>query len=163
MEISAAHLSQLKIIWSTWLRLSEQRGPWVEDLRKMAIRADSCREDGLSHYLHAIPKVHRESAQHFFNTGIFLSTKTSDELTQQNPTLTGRGLHRLSSTSEFYYSIPTDVLSFTAWDYKAAEKTCYDKSLPIMHTKYLSGILHRSSNKMSSCQVKFCYVFCATF
>ena len=160
MEISASQLSQLKIVWSTWLRLSEQRGPWVEDLRKMAIRADSGREDGLSHYLHAIPKVHRESAQHFFDTGIFLSTKTSDELTQQNPTLTGRGLHRLSSTSEFYYSIPTDVLPFTAWDYKAAEKTCYDKSLPIMYTKYLSEILHRTSDKMSSCQVKFYFILC---
>ena len=85
MEISASQLSQLKIVWSTWLRLSEQRGPWVEDLRKMAIRADSGREDGLSRYLHAIPKVHRASAQHFFDTGIFLSTKTSEELTQQNP------------------------------------------------------------------------------
>ena len=71
----------LKIVWSTWLRLSEQRGPWVEDLRKMAIRADSGREDGLSRYLHAIPKVHRASAQHFFDTGIFLYTKTSEELT----------------------------------------------------------------------------------
>ena len=144
MEISVSQLSQLKIVWCTWLRLSEQRGPWVEDLRKMAIREDSGREDGLSRYLHGIPKVHRESAQHFFDTGIFLSTKTSDELTQQNPTLTG---HRLSSTSEFYYTIPTDVLPFTAWDYKAAEKTCYDKSLPIMYTKYLSEILHRRLTK----------------
>ena len=122
MEIYAAQLSQLKIVWSTWLRLSEQKGPGVEHLRKMAIRADSGREDGLSRYLHDIPKVHRESAQHFFDTGIFLSTKTSDELTQQNPTLTGRGLHRLSSTSEFYYTIPTDVLPFTAWDYRESSR-----------------------------------------
>ena len=155
MEISAAQLTQLQIVWSTWLRLSEQKGPWVEELRKMAIRADSEREDALSRYLHAIPKAHRASAQHFFDTGIFRTTTT-----RQNPTLTGRSLLRLSSSSDFYYSIPTDVLPFTAWDYKAVEKTCYDKSLLIIYSNYLSGILQKSSDKMKSFQVKFYFILC---
>ena len=102
--------------------------------------------------------MHRESAQHFFDTGIFLSTKASEELTQQNPTLTGRSLHRLSSSSDFCHSIPTDGLPFTAWDYKVAEKSCFEKSLPIMYTKYLLEILHRSSDKLSSCQVNFYFI-----
>ena len=63
MEVSADQLSQLKSVWITWLRLSRRKGPWVEELRHETHSSDSERDDGLSRYIHAIPKEHRKSTQ----------------------------------------------------------------------------------------------------
>lgn len=93
IEISADHLSKLRDVWVTWLRLAQRKGPWVAKLRQEAISRDLGRENGIETYLHAIPKEHRSSAQRFFNTGIFPSTENVEELRRQNPTLTGRGYH----------------------------------------------------------------------
>ena len=155
MEISADQLSELKEVWVTWLRLAQRKGSWVANLRKQAICRDSARENGLAAYKHAIPKEHRGSAQRFFDTGIFTSTKISEELRRQNPTLAGRGYHWLSNSSEFYYSTPMDVLPFTGWDYKAIKKTCHADSLPEMYSIYLSQILHKVIEKLSRNQVNF--------
>ena len=160
MEVSANQLSQLKSVWTTWLRLSQRKGPWVEQLRQRANSSDSEREDGLSRYMHAIPKEHRVSTKYFFDTGIFHSTTDSTELTRQNATLTGRGFHQLSVNSDFHYSIPADVLPFTGWDYKTVKKTCHANSLPKMYTLYLSQILQKSFEKLSIEQVKFQFVLC---
>ena len=158
MEISADQLSELKEVWVTWLRLAQRKGSWVAKLRKEAFCRDSAREDGLAAYKHAIPKEHRRSAQRFFDTGIFTSTKISEELRRQNPTLTGRGYHWLSNSSEFHYSIPSDVLPFTGWDYKAIKKICHADSLPEMYSIYLSQILHKVIEKLSRNQVKFLFI-----
>ena len=159
MEVSTAQLGQLKTVWASWLRLSELKGPWVTELRKAAHSSDSGREAGMRHYLHAIPKAHRASAQHFFDTGIFHTTTKSKELTQQNPTLTGRG--RLSVlSSEFHYGIPADVFPFTGLDYKAMEKIYNSKLLPHMYTSYISDILQKSCEKMASGRVKFYFILC---
>ena len=56
MEVSASQLSQLRTVWATWLRLSERKGPWVADLRTTTNSLDSERNDGIKHYMHAIPK-----------------------------------------------------------------------------------------------------------
>ena len=135
MEVSADQLSQLKSVWITWLRLSRRKGPWVEELRHETHSSDSERDDGLSRYIHAIPKEHRKSTQHFFDTGIIHSSTQTAKLTRQNFTLTGRGFHRFTANAEFHYSIPPDVLPFTGWDYKAIKKTgCHSASLPKMYT-----------------------------
>lgn len=143
MEISAEQLSELKGIWTTWLRLAQCKGSWVEKLRQKAVSRDLDREHGLATYKHAIPKEHRHSAQQFFDTGIFTSTKNYEELTRQNPTLTGRGYEWFSEIPEFHYSIPMYVFPFTGWDYKAVKKFCHADSLPEMFSTYISQILHK--------------------
>ena len=161
MELSADQLSQMKIVWATWLRLSERKGPWVASLREKANSSDRGREDGICHYMHAVPKAHRISTQHFLDTGIFHTTTNSKKLTRQNPTLTGRGLFNPHSvSSDFYYSIPSDVLPFTGWDYKVIKKNHYADSLPKMYTIYLSKILQKSLEKVTSGQVKFHFILC---
>ena len=149
MDLSDDQLSQMKIVWATWLRLSECKGPWVARLREKVNSSDRGRKDGIRNYMHAIPKEHRLSTQHFFDTGIFHTTTNSKTLTHQNPTLTGRpGLfHPHLVSSDFHYSIPSDVLPFTGWDYKAIKKNHYAKSLPEMYTIYLSHILQKSLKK----------------
>ena len=160
MEISASQLSQLRTVWATWLRLSERKGPWVAKLRTKTNSLDSGRNNGIRNYMHAIPKEHRVSTQHFFDTGIFHSTTNAKEATRQNPTLTGRAMLQRSSPTEFQYNIPSDVLPFTGWDYKAIKKFYYDKSLPNMYTLYISNILQKSFNKMTSDRVKFYFILC---
>ena len=158
MEISTEQLSKLKNIWTTWLRLAERKGSWVEKLRQEANCRDLDRDNGIKVYKHAIPKEHRRSAQQFFDTGIFNSTNNSEELTKQNPTLTGRGYQCFPKISEFYYSIPVDVLPFTGWDYKAVKKFCYANSLPEMYSTYLSQILHKVLEKLQRNQIKFQFI-----
>ena len=161
MEVSADQLSQLKIVWTTWLRLSRRKGPWVEELRHARNSLDSQRDDGLSRYMHAIPKEHKISTQHFFDTGIFHSSTQTAKLSRQNFTLTGRGVFRFTANSEFSYSIPPDVFPFTGWDYKAIKKTgCYAASLPKMYTIYLTQILQKCFEKLSNGQVKFHFILC---
>ena len=160
MEISASQLSQLRTVWATWLRLSERKGPWVAKLRTKTNSLDSGRNNGIRNYMHAIPKEHRVSTQHFFDTGIFHSTTNAKEVTRQNPTLTGRAMLQRSSLTEFQYNIPSDVLPLTGWDYKAIKKVCYDKSLPNMYTLYISNILQKSFSKMTSDRVKFHFILC---
>ena len=161
MEVSADQLSQLKSVWTTWLRLSRRKGPWVEELRHKRNSFDLEREDGISHYMHAIPKEHRKSTQHFFDTGMFHSSTNDTELTRQNFTHTGRGALRFTASSDFHYSIPPAVLPFTGWDYKAIKKTgCHSASLPKMYTIYLTQILQKCLEKLSSDQVKFHFVLC---
>ena len=157
MEISASQLSQLRTVWATWLRLSERKRPWVAELRTTTNSLDSDRKDGIRHYMHAIPKEHRVSTKHFFDTGIFHSTTNAKELTRQNPTLTGSSMLQCSSTTEFQYNIPSDVSSFTGWDYK---KIYYDKSLPNMYTLYILDILKKFFRKMTSGGVKFHFILC---
>ena len=158
MEISADQWSNLRDVWVTWLRLAKRKGPWVANLRREAILRDSGRENGIETYLHAIPKEHRVSAQRFFNTGIFPSTGNAEELSKQNPTLTGRGYHWLSSISEYHYNIPMDVLPFTGWDFSAIKKSCHVDSLPEMYSIYLSQIIHKVVGKMKKDQVKFQFI-----
>ena len=160
MEVSASQLTQLRTVWATWLRLSERKGPWVAELRKTTNSLDSERKDGIRHYIYAIPKEHRVSAQHFFDTGIFHSTTNAKELTRQNPTLTGSSMLQCSSTKEFQYNIPSDVSPFTGWDYKAIKKIYYDKSLPNMYILYISNILKEFSRKITSGRVKFHFILC---
>ena len=161
MEVSADQLSQLKSVWTTWLRLSRRKGPWVEELRHETNSSDSERNDGLSRYIHAIPKEHRKSTQHFLDTGIFHSSTQTAELTRQNFTLTGRGFHRFTANAEFHYSIMPDVHPFTGWDYKAIEKTgCHAAPLTKMYTIYLTQILQKCLEKFSSDQVKFHFILC---
>ena len=161
MEVSADQLSQLKSVWITWLRLSRRKGPWVEELRHETHSSDSERDDGLSRYIHAIPKEHRQSTQHFLDTGIFHSSTQTAKLTRQNFTLTGRGFHRFTANAEFHYSIPPDVLPFTGWDYKAIKKNgCHSASLPKMYTSYLTQILQKCLEKFSSDQVNFHFILC---
>ena len=71
MEVSADQLSQLKSVWTTWLRLSRRKGPWVEQLRHETNSSHSERDDGLSRYIHAIPKEHRKSLLNTFWTRAF--------------------------------------------------------------------------------------------
>ena len=158
MEISADQLSDLRDVWITWLRLAERKGPWVANLRQEAIFRNSGREEGIENYLHAIPKEHRVSAQRFFNTGIFPSTKNTEELRRQNPTLTGRGYHWLSYISEYHYSIPMDVLPFTGWDFSAIKKSCHADSLPEMYSIYITQIIHKVVVKLRKNQVKFQFI-----
>ena len=161
MEVSADQLSQLKSVWTTWIRSSQRKGPWVEELRHNKNSFNSERDDGLSRYMYAIPKEHRMSTKHFFDTGIFHSSTQTVKLSRQNFTLTGRGFHRLTANSDFHYSIPPDVLPFTGWDYKAIKKTgCYDASLPKMYTIYLTQILQKCLEKLSSDQVKLHFILC---
>ncbi|XP_078367783.1 uncharacterized protein LOC144651708 [Oculina patagonica] len=156
MEISADQLSQLKDVWVAWLRLAHRKGSWVEELRQEANSRDLQRESGIKRYIHAIPKEHRLSAQRYFDTGIFSSSTTKGEtLTQQNPTLMGRGFLWLSDNSEFQYSIPVDVLPFSGWDYKAMKKFCHADSLPEMYSIYLSNILNQAVEKLQRNQIKF--------
>ena len=65
-----------------------------------------------------------------------------------------------SSTTEFAYNIPSDVLPFTGWDYKAIKKVYYDKSLPNMYTLYISNIQQKSFSKMTSDRMKFHFILC---
>ena len=161
MEVSADQLSQLKSVWTTWLGLSRRKGRWVEELRHERNSFDSERDDGLSRYLYAIPKEHRISTQHFIDTGIFHSSTQTAKLSQQNFTLTGRGFHHFTANSEFHYSIPPTVLPFTGWDYKAIKKTsCYAASLPKMYTIYLTQILQKCFEKLSTDQMKFHFILC---
>ena len=158
MEISADQLSKLRDVWVTWLRLAKRKGPWVEKLWQEAISCDREREYGMENYLHGIPKEHRISAQRFFNTGIFPSTENAEELCKQNPTLTGRGCHWSTNTTAYHYSIPTNVLPFTGWDFNAIKKSCHVDSLPEMYSIYLSQIIHKVAEKLSKNQVKFQFI-----
>jgi hypothetical protein len=158
MEISADQLNKLRDVWVTWLRLARRKGSWVAKLRQEAISRDLGREDGIENYMYAIPKEHRISAQRFFNTGIFPSTENPEELRRQNPTLTGRGYHWLSNTSEFQYSIPSDVLPFTGWDFSAIKRICHVDSLPQMYSIYLSQIINKAVEKLRKNQVKFQFI-----
>ena len=160
MEVSADQLSQLKNVWTMWLRLSQRKGAWVEKLRQEAMTADLGRKDGLNHYMHAIPIEHRMSTQHFFDTGIFHSSTNDKTLTRQNATLTGRGFHKVTANSDFHYSIPPNVLPFTGWDYKVIKKTCHTASLPNMFTIFLQQILHKCIGKLKSDQVKLQLILC---
>lgn len=145
--MSTDELSQLKDVWSTWLKSSTRKGPWVATLRQTAIACDLEREDGLETYLHAIPVEHRVSARQFFDKGIFATRETSMGLNKQNSTLTGHGFHRPLNTADFYYSTPMNIFPFTGWDYKAVKKFCHADSLPEMYTIYLSEILRKSVTK----------------
>ena len=159
MEISADQLSKLRDVWVTWLRLAKRKGPWVAKLRQEAISRDLGREGGIENYLHGIPKEHRISAQRFFNTGIFPSTKNAEELCKQNPTLTGRGYRWCcSNTTGYHYSIPSDVLPFTGWDFSAIKKSCHVDSLPEMYSIYLSQVIHKVAEKLSKNQAKFHFI-----
>ena len=158
MEISADQLSRLRDVWATWLRLAKRKGPWVAKLRQEAISRALGREDGIETYLRAIPKEHRISAQQFFNTGIFPSTGNAAELGWQNPTLTGRGYQWLSYVSGYHYSIPSDGLPFTGWDFNAIKKSCHVDSLPEMYSTYLSQIIHKVVGKLRKNQVKFQFI-----
>ena len=158
MEISADQLSKLRDVWVTWLRLAKRKGPWVEKLWQEAISCDREREDGMETYLYGIPKEHRISAKRYFNTGIFPSTENAEELCKQNPTLTGRGCHWSTNTTAYHYSIPTNVLPFTGWDFNAIKKSCHVDSLPEMYSIYLSQIIHKVAEKLSKNQVKFQFI-----
>ena len=118
-------------------------------------------EGGVSRYMHAIRKEHRMSIQDFIDTVIFHSSTNGTELTLQNFTLTGQGVLRFKVSSDFHYSLPPTVLPFTGWDYKAIKKTgCYAASLPKMYTIYLSQILQKCLEKLSSERVKFHFIWC---
>ena len=158
MEISADQLSQLKEVWNTWLRLAQRKGSWVAKLQQEANSRDFGREGGLSKYMHAIPKEHKISTQRYFDTGIFTSIENFRDLKRQNPTLTGRGFHRFSRDSEFHYSIPTDVLPFTGWDYSAVKKICYDDSITRMYSIYISQILHKSVEKLRRNHIRYHFI-----
>ena len=158
MEISADQLSKLRDVWVRWLRLAKRKGPWVEKLWQEAISRDTEREDGMETYLHGIPKEHRISAQRYFKTGIFPSTENAEELCKQNPTLTGRGCHWSTNTTAYHYSIPTNVLPFTGWDFSAIKKSCHVDSLPEMYSIYLSQIIQKVAEKLSKNQVKFQFI-----
>ena len=160
MMVPTEHLSQLQIVWTEWLRLPKRKGSWVEDSRQEANSRDPEREDGLSRYMHAIPVEHRKSIQHFLDTGIFHSPRNASELTRQNVTLTGKGTHHFTADRNFHYSIPTDVIPFTGWDYREMKKTCYSTSLTKMYTIYLSGILQKSSQRLKRDQLKFRFLLC---
>ncbi|XP_068722766.1 uncharacterized protein [Montipora capricornis] len=160
MMVPTEHLSQLQIVWTEWLRLSKRKGSWVEDSRQEANSSDPKRNEGISVYMHAIPIEHRKSAQHFLDTGIFHSSRNTPELTRQNVTLTGRGAIHFTADRNFHYSIPTDVLPFTGWDYREIKKSCYSTSLTKMYTIYLSGILQKSSQKLKTDQVRFRLLLC---
>ena len=108
--------------------------------------------------MQGIPKEHRISTQLFLDTGIFTISKSTEQLTRQNPTLTGRGFHCSSKNSEFHYSIPTNVLPFIGWDYKAIKKICHDDSITAMYSIYLTQILHKSAEKMKRNQFKFHFI-----
>ena len=107
MEISAEQMEQLRSVWTAWLRLSEREGPWVSNERKMVFSSDRPEvQIGLPRYLDTIPKPHRNSAKKYFDTGIFPSTANpTEELTRQNPTLTGRLLSPLTECADFHYSM----------------------------------------------------------
>ena len=158
MEISADQLSRLRDVWVKWLRLAKRKGPWVAELREEALSRDLGREGGIETYLRAIPKEHRISAQQFFDTGIFPSTGNAEELGWQNPTLTGHGYQWLSFVSEYHYSIPSDGLPFTGWDFNAIKKSCHVDSLPEMYSIYLSQIIHKVVGKLRKNQVKFQFI-----
>ena len=142
MIVPTEHLSQPQIVWTEWLRLSKRKGSWV------ANSSDPKRKDGVSIYMHAIPIEHGKSAQHFLDTSIFHSSRNAPELTRQNVTLTGRGAIHFTADRNFHYSIPTEVLPFTGWDYREIKKSCYSTSLTKMYTIYVSGILQKSSKKL---------------
>lgn len=156
--MSTDELSQLKDVWSTWLKSSTRKGPWVATLRQTAIACDLEREDGLETYLHAIPVEHRVSARQFFDKGIFATRETSMGLNKQNPTLTGHGFHGPLNTADFYYSTPMNIFPFTGWDYKAVKKFCPADSLPEMYTIYLSEILRKSDERMKRNRIKFHFI-----
>ncbi|XP_068697075.1 uncharacterized protein [Montipora foliosa] len=160
MMVPTEHLSQLQIVWTEWLRLSKRKGSWVEDSRQEANSSDPKRTDGVDVYMHAIPTEHRKSAQHFLDTGIFHSSGNAPELTRQNVTLTGRGANQFTADRNFHYSIPTDVLPFTGWDYREIKKSCYSTSLTKMYTIYLSGILQKSFQKLKTDQLRFRFLLC---
>ena len=160
MMVPTEHLSQLHIVWTEWLRLLKREGPWVEYSRQVANSSDPERMDGVSVYMHGIPVEHRKSAQHFLDTGIFHSSRNAPELTRQNVTLTGRGANHFTADCNFHYSIPTDLLPFTGWDYREIKKTCYSPSLTEMYTIYLSGILQKSSQKLKRDQLRFRFLLC---
>ena len=161
MEIFTEQLNQLKNIWTTWLRLTKREGSWLSNERKMAYSFDpKTLEIWIPRYLDAIPKPRRNSAKTYFDTGIFPSTANPKDLTRQNPTLTGRVLSPLTESTDFHYSMTTDLHPFTGWDYKAIKKICYSDSLPEMYTMYVSQILQKSLEKMNTCRVKFRFILC---
>lgn len=61
MDIPDDQLIQLKDVWNTWLRLAQREGSWVTKLRQEANSGDFGREEGINHYIHAIPKEHKNS------------------------------------------------------------------------------------------------------
>ena len=162
MDIPDDQLIQLKDVWNTWLRLAQREGSWVTKLRQEANSGDFGREKGINHYIHAIPKEHKNSTRRYFDTGIFTSMKNTKELKRENPTLTGRGFQRFFRNSDFHYSLPTDVLPFTGWDYNAVKKICHDKSITRMYSIYISLVLNKSIEKLRRNRIK-CYFILSDF
>ena len=161
MEIFGEQLKQLKNIWTTWLRVTGRKGPWLSKERKRAYSFDQKTVTiWISRYLDTIPKPHRSPAEKYFDTGIFPSTANPKELTQQNPTLTGHVLSPSRTSADFRYSMRLDLHPFIGWDYKAIKKICYSDSLPEMYTMYVSQILQKSLEKMNTGRVKFRFILC---
>ena len=88
--------------------------------------------------------------------------KNTKELKRENPTLTGRGFQRFFRNSDFHYSLPTDVLPFTGWDYNAVKKICHDKSITRMYSIYISLVLNKSMEKLRRNRIK-CYFILSDF
>ena len=131
-------------------------------LRQEANSGNFGREEGINHYIHVIPKYHKNSTRRYFDTGIFTSMKNTKQLKRENPTLTGRGFQRFFRNSDFHYSLPTDVLPFTGWDYNAVKKICHDKSITRMYSIYISLVLNKSMEKLRRNRIK-CYFILSDF
>ena len=87
--------------------------------------------------------------------------KNTKELKRENPTLTGRGF-QFFRNSDFHYSLPTDVLPFTGWDYNAVKKICHGKSITRMYSIDISLVLNKSIEKLRRNRIK-CYFILSDF
>jgi hypothetical protein len=75
----------------------------------------------------------------------------------ENPTLTGC---KFGEGRHYSYSIPSDVLPFTGWDYIEVKKFKHKNSLVTMYGAYIENILGMVMRKLSSKQVHFQILLC---
>ena len=151
---SPGQLSELKKVWRRWAQLSTLKRRWVTERREVAFKRDSEVETVMCEYLIAVPQNHKESVERWRADGLFGLQCEVSILTRENVTFTGSPFQTEKSRGDYDFSPRPCVLPFTGWDYLEVKKTSFHDSLPKMYVVYLSKILHKCTERLSTSEVK---------
>ncbi|XP_077999963.1 uncharacterized protein LOC144452692 [Glandiceps talaboti] len=191
MTISEEHYDQLKIPWKRWLTSSRIGGPdnHIFKQRYQEICSDPESGVGWTNYVNSIPKIHQQSMQDWWQSGILLSSATADkhEAVFQNVTLlcsnpvykqplaivkayfSARGNLITDDVAKWFlkepliYTVPADIFPFIGWDYLDVWAHCPTPDISDMYNTYISNLIHTFLLNLRKGQISFRVLLCDCF
>ncbi|XP_033109910.1 uncharacterized protein LOC117111149 [Anneissia japonica] len=155
LDVEDKDFEMMKEVWGKWREMECETGKHnsihLSAQRSSMFDRDPGSSDGISTYIHMIPKEYRVSAKEYFEKGLFLPKYVLKrrELKYDNPTLTGRprladkGMHVPTRPKcyNFVYCIRADILPFNGWDYIQAKSVSQPNSIVDLFHTYIASII----------------------